>query len=292
LTDLEELGDLVADIEWDDSQEDRVESEDGDLLDSEIDSNDEDEPFLEGWDTDPLAIPEAPILADGKGERSDDDLEMVPMWRFMVKDGECRFERPTWLRWRPTSKSGKDAIEDLERRMQMMERIASWLTEHRRDFLLNPDPWLLGGSALSEFEEGHPSVVPGHFLVVAQVSELCQESLFSRYRRASLLEWENATLPLDFLFGPEARIAWVANVVVQAASRAQKPLEELLKDHMRATKSKGRAKRDELASKKARFLDWPQVIARATDLAGAKWTEVLQNHGTRMLASQFNYHDC
>lgn len=279
--DLETRGDLVPDIDFEpeeDGDEDRDE-----LLNSEIDNSDEDDSFVDGRDEDPLDPPDAQLRAVSRDSEADDDLSIGSTWHFIVQDGVCSFERPHWIRWRPTCKNGKDALGEIERRMQMMDRIASWLTSNRGAFLRNPDPWLLGCDAWKEFKEGHASVADGHFVEIAGISDLCGKSLFSRYRRAALLEWEDATMPLDFLFGPEARMAWVANAVKQAATEYREPVGDLVSCHEKATKPREGRKRRELAKTKTKHLDWPNLIAQANALARTKWDEVLKTYRHRML---------
>lgn len=282
--DLETLGDVTPDVDWDELAAN--ESSDPDEQ-AELDISDDDEPFLDGWDVDPLEQPEVALTLGGGGSESDEDLGTGSAWQFLVTpEGICEFARPhlsRWMRYRPASKAGKDAIGDAERRMQMLERIAAWLTSNRMAFLLNPDPWLLGCDAWKEFKEGTASVVPGHFLVITQLGELCGQSLFSRYRRASSLIWQDATMPLDFLFGREAKAAWVANVVVQAATELGQPVARILDQCKRVTRPKLGSRRRVLSRQQVEHLGWADVIARANDMADTKWSDVLAIHGDRML---------
>jgi len=281
--DLEALGDVKPDVDWDESAAQELDAPEEK---AEMGDTSEEDPFHDGWDTDPFERPDAAMSGDGAADESD-DLAMGSTWHFLVSpEGQCEFARPhsaPWMRFRPTSKAGKDAIDDAERRMQMMERIAEWLTENRKAFLCNPDPWLLGCDAWNEFKKGKASVVPGHFMEIAGTLDFCGQSLFSRYRREALLVWEDATMRLDFLFDQEARMAWVANVVVQAALEFKEPLDVLLDKCKSVTRPKQGSERRELARHKIEHLDWPDVIARANDMADTRWSEVLAIHKNRML---------
>ncbi|MEI8309215.1 MAG: hypothetical protein WCH98_00505 [Verrucomicrobiota bacterium] len=282
--DLEALGDVKPDVDWDESAAEQSEDP---SEQPEMDGADEDDPFHDGLDTDPFERPEAPLLADGAGDESDDDLGIGSTWHFLVSpEGQCEFARPhtaRWMRFRPTSKAGKDAIDDAERRMRMMERIAEWLTEYRKAFLCDPGPWLLGCDAWNEFKNGKASVVPGHFMEIAGTLDFCGQSLFSRYRRAALLVWKDATMRLDFLFEKEARLAWVANVVVQAALEFKEPLAGILDQCKKVTRPKLGSARRELGRHKVEHLDWADLISRANDMADTSWSEVLAIHKDRML---------
>lgn len=281
--DLQALGDVTPDVDWDESA--AQESEDPSEQ-AEIDGGDEDDPFHDWLDADPFERPEASLSMDGVADDSD-DLGMGSMWHFLVSpEGVCEFARPhaaRWMRFRPTSKAGKDAIDDAERRMRMMERIAEWLTEYRKAFLCDPDPWLLGCDAWNEFKNGKASVVPGHFMEIAGTLEFCGQSLFSRYRRAALLVWDDATMPLDRLFEKEARLAWVANVVAQAALEFKEPLPAILDQCKKVTRPKLGSARRELSRQKVEHLDWADLISRANNMADTSWSEVLAKHKDRML---------
>lgn len=282
--DLEALGDLKPDIDWDESDEESNDDSE-EQLDAEMDASDEDDPFLDGWDDDPSDEPDAPLHAAPTQDEPGEELEVGAKWQLTVSDGKCRLERPHWIHWWPTSKDGKVALDDVERRMQMMERIALWLTKKRSAFLHSPEPWLLGCDAWSELKkEGRAPVVPEQFLDLAGISDLAGGSLFSRYRRAILLVWTDATMPLDFLFGREARMAWVANAVRQAALELGQKVDEIIESNKDVTKPKKGSARRALARTRLEHLDWPDLIGRINALADTKWADVLAAYRTRMTA--------
>lgn len=281
---LEAFGDVEPDIDWEESAPEDLDDY-ADALDAEIDSSDDDDPFLEGADDDPLEVTDVPLVSDDSAEW---DLEMTTGWRMTVdEDGVCKFARPhapRWVRMRAKSKGGKDAIETAERRMRMMERIAEWMTENRSEFLLEPEPWNLGLNAWTELKEGRSPVVPGHFQAIAQIDGLCGDaSTFSRYRRAMVLVWSDAIMPFDFLFDQPAQTAWVAQAIRKAALEAGAPVLDVLDQCRKARKPRLRAKKRELTEAKIEHLEWPEIAARASDLAGVKWDDVLKLWEKRML---------
>jgi hypothetical protein len=274
-SDLEALGDIEPDFDYD--VKDREDDEDReDDLDTEQDRGEEDDPFMDGWDSDPFISPDTSLRIGADAEEPDDGLSIGSAWQIMVSDGECNLETPQWFRWRPTSKTGKVALEDLERRMRIMQRIASWLNQERKDFLHAPRPWLLGCDAWEEYQRGLASVVPGQFLELVELSELCKDSLFSRYRSATVLVWEDGTLPLDFIFGPEARMAWVANVVREGVVRTGREMESVLKEFKRTTVPRTTKQRRELSNSDPGSLDFGEFISKVNALAGTKWSDVIK----------------
>ena len=269
MTDYEAAGDIVPDTEGDD--EDISKSKNEDTMDGEIDMRDVDEPAPEGQDDNPSFQPDVAVSPSGR-ENLNDEIEQDAAFELIVRDGVCRFERPKWMRWRSTNKRGRAALDELERRFLVLERITQWLNTYRSLFLKNPDPWLLGCNALAELREGLASVSPEDFLDIATIRSLGGDSLFSRNRRATVLSWVDGTLSLDFLFGRDARMAWVANAVLQfAGDQGFQITDAVLSRRKKITVPKNKKAKNQLLAEDADSLDFGSLIARANLMADTKW---------------------
>src|SRR5690606_37329851 len=111
----------------------------------------------------------------------DESPELEPVIELVVGDGVCRVHRPTWMRFHASTPFGQDSLDDFDRRFSVLEQVAGWLTQHRGNFLREPDPWHLGCEALKELREGRASVSPGALLQLTGLHALAGDSLFSRY---------------------------------------------------------------------------------------------------------------
>lgn len=273
LIDLQATGDIIEEPEFEWTDEDNESQEE--LLDSEVELDDADDPFLDCWDdykeeTQAVGLfPSAGL--DVKGE----DLFVASSWRFVVTGSTCRFQQPGWRSWTPASAAGSQALSELDRRFNFLDKLAEWLTANRSQFLLDPNPFTLVEDAWEEFSAGKCMGRPEHFLQLTGFGKVCSETLFSRYRRSILLEWEDATLPVDFLFSNEVRRAWVLEVLRHASSDSGRSFEDLVAEFKDVKKPKAGVKRGRLASLHRDHLGWADLIRKANTLAGTKWADVV-----------------
>jgi hypothetical protein len=276
--DLEATGDIIRATEWDDEVAEV--SLDGAM---EGDLSDEDDPFQEGLDDDPSFRPPA-ATKPAADEDFEEDIDQQGSFELIVRDGRCRFERPRWMRYRATNPLAQDWLDDADRRFRLLERIGEWLNEHRPDFLKTPDPWWLGCDALAELKQGHASVSPHSFLELSGIRTFASDSIFSRNTNQTVLAWEKGTLPLDFLFGDEARMAWVANAVAQLATEKGRRLDENeLKRLQDLTKPKHKKSKQFIMTASSSALMFDEVISKANLIAATKWADVLKTYWSRIL---------
>lgn len=281
--DSEARGDIVRATEWDDT--DAEESEPEDAMDGELSLADEDDSSHEGWDDDPSFRPDV-ASRPGECENVEDEIAQDTVFELLIRDGICRLERPQWMRCRAASPRGQDELDEGNRRLLLLEGVAQWLNEHRREFLQNADPWFLGCEALAELRVGYASVSPGDFLDLANLRSIAGESLFSRNKKATALSWEDGTQSLEFLFGDEARKAWVANAVAQFAVESGLKLSiERLKKVEGITVPKKQRGKAALSGQSVDALDLGQFIVRANFMAGTKWENVLTAYRERLNSS-------
>jgi hypothetical protein len=280
LADLEDSGDVIRGPEATDFDSADLE----DALDAEIELSDDDDPRLEGWDettddnSDGAFVPSKGIVTEPES------VELPMRIELLVADGCCRVHRPSWMRAEPRTDSGQEFLDEIGRRFDVLSDIGGWLSLNRKAFLATPDPWLLGVEALNEMRRGHAPVSPGSFLALTGLDKLEAPSQFSRHTTDCFLVWKDGTLPLDFIFGPEARMAWVANAVVQFAAHQGNALTESVLDRFKTiTKPRGANAQTLLSSKPVDHLDFGEFIAKANLMANAKWTDVVSAYHPRLL---------
>lgn len=284
LADLEAAGHISRDEDPVEEETHELGSDDG--TDAEIDLADEDAAFIEDWDENPTTRPDAAFSPTSDRGEEDERPESEPVIELVVGDGVCRVQRPIWMRFHARTPFGQDSIDDFDRRFSVLEHMAGWLTQHRGNFLLEPDPWHLGCEALNELREGRASVSPGAFLQLTGIHALAGDSLFSRYTTGCVLAWEHGTLQLDFLFGREARMAWVANAVAQLAAESKSKLsDDVLERFQHITVPRNSKEKNRLMGREIGSLDFGDFIARANLMAATKWTEVLATHRAQILQS-------
>jgi hypothetical protein len=276
-------GDLVPAAEYHESDdgEDIIPEEEQ----SEIGTEDEDAPQADGWDDDPFDRPDQSLSPSGGDTGDSEAVENLEPFRIVVDGDTCCFERPEWWNCSAITTPGKSFVADSERKFRMMSAIAEWLSKYRKDFLRDPDPWLLGVSALEEFMEGWSSVVQKDFLVHAELRPFAGSDLFSRNIRNTDLVYEDGNVPLVFLFDDDARMAWVARVVMGLASDAGRKMKDVLKTYADVTVPKG--KKADFAKAPPASLDFGGLIAKACAMAGHNqaigWTDVIKRFGGRMI---------
>lgn len=273
-------GDVVPAAAYSESEEEETGNLDEES--PEIDMADEDSSQLDGWDAEPEWRPETLITP---GCTAEDELEAEVTsepFRIVVEAGVCRFERPEWWCCRAVTPTGQSFVADNERRFRMMSAIASWLSANRRAFLLDPDFWNLGVNALQEFEEGWAPVVQKAFLVHTGIEHFAGRSLFSRNIQNTDLVFETGSMPLGFLFEPQARMAWVANAVVQLVAKAGWKVKDALENFAKTAIPKGRE--EDWESKSLEGLDLEGKIIKANAMANTGWENVIKAYKERMLA--------
>lgn len=275
-------GDLIPAADYNESgDEDRAPDEEQ----SEIAKEDEDAPRADGWDDAPLDRPEHPLRPFGNGADEVEAVENIEPFRILVDGDTCRFERPDWWNCKARTTAGRSFVADSERTFRMMSAIADWLSNNRKEFLLDPDPWNLGVSAMEEFQNGWASVRQKDFLEYAGLRSFAGPSLFSRNIRKTDLVSDGGPVPLEFLFEDEARMAWVAQVVKGLAQSQGGKMQQVLENYADVTVPKGG--RDDLLKAEPDTLDFGGLIARACVMAGkdkpVSWSATIKTFKNRML---------
>ncbi|MEM6915941.1 MAG: hypothetical protein AAF491_05180, partial [Verrucomicrobiota bacterium] len=215
---------------------------------------------------------------DDENPESGNTFQSSEAWfRIVVESERCTLETPRWLAGTPPRDNGAHPLEEPFQRLETLQRLASWLTERRRAFLNEPDPWNLGVDALEELEKGHPSVTE-----VGLMRLLGFKAEINRHKRYCEFVWPDGTLPLEFLFRPEAKQAWVASALVQRYR--DKPLtEETLAKVDSLTMPKSQKEKRSRLSQKIDSLSFPQFIQRLCIEVGVSWSNVLSTYRDRIL---------
>ncbi len=290
LADREARGDIVRAIEDVDlPPEDALNAE---ALDAEIDLEDDDLTTLEDLDgVSPVdgivgVLPGEPFSSD---DFPGDDPERLELR--VEDDGRCWFLRPPWIRDEAVTAAGQGDLDEIGLRIRVFDALAAWLQRERPEFLAKPEPFALAKNALDEMRQGTPSVVQGTFLILSSIGseiagseggrkkESTARSLFSRYSSAASLVWRNGGLPLDFLFGREARMAWVARAIQQFFEGRGKALDRDRFVELRGiTVPRTRQGKRALAAMSITSLTIREFVARANQMVGTNWSEVMERH--------------
>jgi hypothetical protein len=275
------IGDLIPAADYHDRDD---EPDLPDEEQAEIDNRDEDAPEPDEREEESYDRPEKPLKPSGNRPDECEAVENIKPFRILVEGDTCRFERPDWWGCEPVFKAGYSLVADTERKFRMMSALADWLSNNRKDFLRDPDPWHLGVSALEEFKAGWASVVQKDFHLHARLDRFADRSLFSRdIRKTDLVFEDGGQLPLGFLFEDKARMAWVAQVVKSLANGGN--MVQVLENYAHVTVPKG--ERDELLKKNPAALDFGGKIALACALAGGNqpvsWSATIKMFKNRML---------
>lgn len=242
-----------------------------DLLDSEISLHDEDE-FLKDDLAEKDVFEGEGMSLDWMGEAGDDLAELDSKFNLQVVGGRCRLHIPGWFRFRAKNEKGEEILTEAHNRLDTLNRIANWLSDKRVLFLQSGDPWDLGASAMEELGRGTTSVTEEGLRALAGIAS----QQFSRHRRHAAILWDNGFLPLDFLLGPEAKQAWVANALVQQYERLGEPITEAsLKRVAELTMPKTSAEKHRILGGSLAALGFSDFARRACLTAGVAWPEVM-----------------
>lgn len=215
-----------------------------------------------------------------------------------VKGGKCQLLRPRWmLQAEARTATGEGFLDEIGTRFAVLESVAGWLERNRQEFLRTPEPAQLGVDALEEMNAGLPSVSPGAFLRLSGIENGINRlanpkgktsqsirSLFSRFTNGCYLSWDSGSVPLEFLFGIEARNAWVASAVLQFCAATGNPLtKERLVKYSKITVPKGTGALVELRTMKLNSLGIADFIRRANAMVETRWSEVVASHLEKMV---------
>jgi hypothetical protein len=281
LADQEAEGNITR--QPDETDFDSNDLENHDAIDSEIDLSDEDDSATDDSALDSRDYRQPSIFPDRMDVATDAGPSLDVRFEVLVHDGNCHVHRPRWMRARPLNEAGQEALDEIGGRFDVIDRAGRWLMEKRQAFLATPDPWMLGVDALEEIKAGICPVTEEGFQKLSGI----KTTQFSRYKMHCFLVWQDGSLPLDFLFGPEARIAWVANVVIQRSLDLRDPITVKTLDAIGSlTKPKGTKASDAILFKSFRALGFTEFIQRANLLAGTAWSDVLECHRIDILSSR------
>ena len=250
-----------------------------DALDSEVELGDEDDfkADTSEWDLDRLAGPgqsaEDAMFLDDAGVGVEQKFEIL------VSAGRCQLHRPRWMRAEACDERGEEFLDEVSGRLSVLEDLATWLSKARADFLEEPDPWNLGVTALSELEAGDPSVTEEGLQKLAAL----RTTQFTRYKRHCVVVWEDGSMPLEFLFGAEAKSAWVANAVVQRSLRINDPITAASLERVRKLSlPKDSPGKKALLGKPVHALSFSEFIKRACLAGGSSWVSVLTSYESHL----------
>ena len=292
LADLEARGHIT--LSPGEYEPDTEDPENSDAIDADFELADQDQANLEDIDIDTspydfIGLPKRP----GETFFTDQDsLQQFFDFELRVTDKKCSVVRPRWGGAEALSVIGKNALDELGKRLGVLQKIGDWLQRERRGFLDRPEPMALGVQALQEIEQSLPSVSPASFLRLSGIDatiiafagghhkkETDVKSLFSRYTEGCHLVWRDGSLPVSFLFGREARKAWVASAVLQAIDELKQPLtKERLKGYKSITIPKNTDEKANLVTTSVDALSFPDFIRNANRMAGTKWSEIIADY--------------
>lgn len=282
LNDLRAEGHIEQDAETDGAG--TVADDELDVIDAEIDLEDEDEERPEDLDNAPAEYSEPAFRLGFEPQETDASPSFEPGLGIFIDGSECRFQLPRWAGLAARTDEGQRFLDELENRFLVLDQIAKWLSRERGGFLQTADPWALGVHAFEEFRKNQAPVSPQSFLAVTGIEKLASEESFSRYVRDCHLVWSDGTAPVAILFGSEARLAWVANAVTQSVRKQGRVLSQPLLDSYRdISKPRGREERRRILAASVDSLGFPELVMKATAIAGVGWSEVLAAYEERMI---------
>jgi len=263
---------------------DDVERDADSEIDAEIELGDEDDARLEAWD-EATGTPEVAASVRGNDSiESDTSLVVAAGYQIIVDGDVCRLHLPVWAGFESRTELGQRILDELENRFVVLERIARWLSEARKQFLVSADPWHLGCDAFKELRSGLVSVSPQSFLEMTGIGKLAKPEAFSRYTRDCFLVWPDATAPLAVLFDTRARQAWVGNVIKQLADAQGRTLSAADLDQLRGvTKPRTKSQKQDLQLASVDSLSFSEVLIRAASIANVGLSEVLVQYGKRII---------
>ena len=281
LADLHAEGHIMPAAEAD--MADDVERDSGPELDAEVDLGDEDDATLEAWD-EPSTSLEGAAAVPGKSSADSEGTALIESGLEIIVEGDgCRLHLPPWAGFESRTELGRRILDELASRFVALSRVADWLSETRKQFLVSADPWHLGCDAFNEMRAGHVPVSPQSFLEMTGIGKFAKAEAFSRYTKDCFLVWPDATAPLSILFNSRSRKAWVGNIMVQLAKRQAKRLYAADLDRFR-TISKPRSAREKQNLLAASFesLSFVEVLMKATLMANVGCSDVLAEYGERI----------
>lgn len=253
-------------------------------LDAEIDLGDEDDPTLEAWDEVATSQEGAASALGNASAESDESPLIESAYEITVQGEGCHLHVPPWAGFESRTELGQRLVDELANRFIVLGRVAAWLSEARKQFLVSADPWHLGCDALVEMRGGHVPVSPQSFLEMTGISEFAKPEAFSRYTRDCFLVWPDATAPLSILFDSRARQAWVGNILTQLAEEQGRELTAVDLAQLRTiTKPRAKIEKQKLLAASVDSLSFSEVLMRATLLANEGCSEVLAEYGERII---------
>jgi hypothetical protein len=256
-----------------------------DLPDTEglFDPYDEDDPWASDGGDDAEANEGGAFDAGRDSEQAEEAGDSAAMFTLKVDDsGICRLQVPSWFRYEESHPCGQEFVDEGHDMLATLEKIAAWLTKHRPGFLKTADPWDLGVDALDELKKGMPSITEDGFMQLAGISD----SQFNRHRRHAALYWSDAHMPLRFLFGDEAKCAWVANAIVQRRRNTKEPITERILEKWATTKlPKEKGDKNRIKGIRIDGSSTTELIQKACLTAGVTWDDVVARFRENMLGA-------
>lgn len=253
-------------------------------LDAEVELGDEDNATLEAWD-EASTKQEGAVSALGEDSMESDGSVLIESGLGIVVEGDvCRLHLPPWAGFESRTEWGQRILDELANRFTVLGRIASWLSEARKQFLVTADPWQLGCEAIKEMRSGHVPVSPQSFLQMTGIGTFAKPEAFSRYTRDCFLVWPDATAPLSILFDSRARQAWMGNILKHLAEEQGRVLTAADLASLRTiTKPRAKIEKQKLLVASVDSLSFSEVLMRATLLANEGCSEVLAEYGERII---------
>ena len=281
LADLRADGHIVAAAEAD--MVDDVERSTEPELDAEVDLGDEDDATLEAWDDRSTNLEGAASVPGRSSAEFEGSALIESGLEFIVEGDGCRLHLPSWAGFESRTELGWRILDELANRFVALGRIADWLSEARKQFLVSADPWHLGCDAFEEMRAGHVPVSPQSFLEMTGISKFAKAEAFSRYTKDCYLVWPDATAPLSILFDSRSRQAWVGNVMAQLAKRQAKKLDAADLDRFRTVaKPRSTHEKQKLLAASSESLSFAEVLMKAALMANVGCSDVLAEYGERI----------
>lgn len=250
----------------------------------DIDLGDEDALSEETW-SDTTDWSDLESLVQGQESKHAGECPFVgDAFSLVVTGGTCSFVKPAWAgSFLARTPDGQQVLHEVSARLDLLDRVAQWLSVNRSPFLRSKNLWDLGPSNMKELQEGKIPVRQNDFLVLLKLNTEVSEASFSRFIRATTLAWDDGIAPLNILFSEAARLAWVAKSVWIFADGNLS--DSVLQGSADIKVRKGSLSRNTILSTPIGSMDFPSFIEYANLCAGTKWSEVLQHYKNRMVMS-------
>jgi hypothetical protein len=252
-------------------------------LDAELDLGDEDDATLEAWDESSLNLEGAASVPGISSAESQGTALIESGLEIIVEGDSCRLHLPPWAGFESRTEFGRRIMDELANRFVALGRVADWLSETRKQFLVSADPWHLGCNAFEEMRSGHVPVSPQSFLEQTGIGKYAKAEAFSRYTKDCFLVWPDATAPLSILFDSRSRQAWVGNIMAQLPKRQAKRLDAADLDRFRTiAKPRSTQEKQKLTAASFESLSFVEVLMKATLMANVGCSNVLDEYGERI----------